>query len=140
MSFSIDDNVTSKLAGMSNKGNSIRNKALRAGKDIVVDNLEANTPYENSSDRSWKGQREMDKIKGHKTIFKHMRDDIVYSGVDQKGGLKVGFGKDTYWRVHFVELGTMNISANPFIERTLKSSESAYKSVVEDTVRKELDL
>ena len=140
MSFSIDDNITSKLACLSNKGNSIRNKALRAGKDIVVDNLEANTPYENSSDRSWKGQREMDKIKGHKTIFNHMKDDIVYSGVNQKGGLKVGFGKDTYWRVHFVELGTMNMSANPFIERTLKSSESAYKSAVEDTVRKELDL
>jgi len=140
MSFSLDEDVTSKLASLGNKGNTIRNKSLRAGKEIIVSNLESNTPYEDKSDRSWKGQREMDRIKGHKTVFKHMKDDIVYSGVDQKGGLKVGFGKDTYWRVHFVELGTDNMSANPFIERTLKDSEDEYKSTVENTVREELGM
>ncbi|WP_125711765.1 HK97-gp10 family putative phage morphogenesis protein [Companilactobacillus kedongensis] len=140
MSFNISDDVTSKLSSLGNKGNTIRNKSLRAGRDIVVNNLENNTPYENSSDRSWKGQREMDKVSGHKTVFKHMKDDIVYSGVDSQGAVKVGFGKDTFWRVHFVELGTIHQAANPFIESTLKDSESEYKQVIEETARNELGL
>ena len=50
----------------------------------------------------------MDKKTGKKTTFKHMKDDIQVSGVDQYGHVNVGFGEDTYWRVHFVELGTVN--------------------------------
>jgi len=140
MSFSLNEDVTSKLSALGNKGKIIRNKSLRAGRDLVIEKLEANTPYENQSDRSWKGQREMDKITGHKTTFKHMKDDIVYSGVDQTGAVKIGFGKDTYWRVHFVELGTINQPARPFISDTLSDSRDGYKSLIEKTVREELGI
>jgi len=140
MSFSVDEDVTSNLSSLGRKGKTIRNKALRAGRDLVVHNLEANTPYENQSDRSWKGQREMDKITGHKTTFKHLKDDIVYSGIDQTGAVKVGFGPDTYWRVHFVELGTINQAPQPFISNTLNQSQEEYKDIIEKTVREELGL
>jgi HK97 gp10 family phage protein len=140
VSFSLDENITSNLSSLGRKGKTIRNKALRAGRDVVVDNLEKNTPYENQSDRSWKAQREMDKRTGHKTTFKHLKDDIVYSNVDTTGAVKVGFGEDTYWRVHFVELGTINQAPKPFISNTLTQSEEAYKNTLEKTVREELGL
>lgn len=140
MSFSLNEDVTSNLSALGQKGTKIRNKALRAGQEVVVHNLEANTPYENQSDRSWKAQREMDKRTGHKTTFKHLKDDIVYSGVNQTGATQVGFGKDTYWRVHFVQLGTINQPPQPFISNTLNQSEEEYKDVVEKVVREELNL
>jgi len=140
MSFSLDEDVTANLSSLGRKGKIIRNKALRVGRDVVIQNLESNTPYENQSDRSWKAQREMDKRTGHKTTFKHLKDDIVYSGVDQTGAIKVGFGKDTYWRAHFVELGTINQAPQPFISNTLNQSQEEYKNVLEKTVREELNL
>lgn len=140
MSFSLNEDITSSLSSLGRKGTTVRNKALRAGRDLVVKRLEENTPYENQSDRSWKAQREMDKRTGHKTTFKHLKDDIVYSGVDQTGAVKIGFGKDTYWRVHFVELGTINQAPKPFISTALQQSEEDYKNTLEKTVRKELGL
>lgn len=140
MSFSLNEDITSSLSSLGRKGTTVRNKALRAGRDLVVKRLEENTPYENQSDRSWKAQREMDKRIGHKTTFKHLKDDIVYSGVDQTGAVKIGFGKDTYWRAHFVELGTINQAPKPFISTALQQSEEDYKNTLEKTVRKELGL
>lgn len=140
MSFSLNEDITSSLSSLGRKGTTVRNKALRAGRDLVVKRLEENTPYENQSDRSWKAQREMDKRTGHKTTFKHLKDDIVYSGVDQTGAVKIGFGKDTYWRAHFVELGTINQAPKPFISTALQQSEEDYKNTLEKTVRKELGL
>lgn len=140
MSFSLDEDVTSNLSTLGKKGKTIRNKALRAGREVLIHNLEENTPYENQSDRSWKGQREMDRITGHKTTFKHLKDDIVYSGIDQTGAIKIGFGKDTYWRVHFVELGTKRQAPNPFITNTLNQSQEQYRNIIEKTVREELGL
>jgi len=140
MSFSLDEDVTSNLSSLGQKGKLIRNKALRNGREVVVQNLEQNTPYENQSDRSWKAQREMDKRTGHKTTFKHLKDDIVYSGVNQTGAIQVGFGKDTYWRAHFVELGTINQAPQPFISNTLNQSEGEYKDALEKTIREELGL
>lgn len=140
MSFSLNEDITSSLSSLGRKGTTVRNKALRAGRDLVVKRLEENTPYENQSDRSWKAQREMDKRTGHKKTFKHLKDDIVYSGVDQTGAVKIGFGKDTYWRAHFVELGTINQAPKPFISTALQQSEEDYKNTLEKTVRKELGL
>ena len=69
-----------------------------------------------------------------------MKDDIQVSGVDQYGHVNVGFGEDTYWRVHFVELGTVNQKANPFIERAIDSSREEYESKISSVIRSELGL
>lgn len=140
MSFSIDDNITSELQKLGNKAKRISNKAVRESAPIFAEELKAQTPYENVSDRSWKAQRQMDKITGKKSTFKHMKDDIQVSGVDQFGHVNVGFGEDTYWRVHFVELGTVNQKANPFIERAIDASREEYENKISSVIRSELGL
>lgn len=140
MSFTIDDNITVELQKIGNKAERITNKAVRESAPIFAEELKAQTPYENVSDRSWKAQRKMDKITGKKSTFKHMKDDIQVSGVDQFGHVNVGFGEDTYWRVHFVELGTVNQKANPFIERAIDASREEYESKISSVIRSELGL
>lgn len=140
MSFTIDDNITVELQKIGNKAKRITNKAVRESAPIFAKELKAQTPYENVSDRSWKAQRKMDKITGKKSTFKHMKDDIQVSGVDQFGHVNVGFGEDTYWRVHFVELGTVNQKANPFIERAIDTSREEYESKISSVIRSELGL
>ncbi|OQR15233.1 HK97-gp10 family putative phage morphogenesis protein [Ligilactobacillus salivarius] len=140
MSFTIDDNITVELQKIGNKAKRITNKAVRESAPIFSEELKAQTPYENVSDRSWKAQRKMDKITGKKSTFKHMKDDIQVSGVDQFGHVNVGFGEDTYWRVHFVELGTVNQKANPFIERAIDASREEYESKISSVIRSELGL
>lgn len=140
MSFTIDDNITVELQKIGNKAKRITNKAVRESAPIFSEELKAQTPYENVSDRSWKAQRKMDKITGKKSTFKHMKDDIQVSGVDQFGHVNVGFGEDTYWRVHFVELGTVNQKANPFIERAISASREEYESKISSVIRSELGL
>ena len=140
MSFTIDDNITVELQKIGNKAKRITNKAVRESAPIFAEELKAQTPYENVSDRSWKAQRKMDKITGKKSTFKHMKDDIQVSGVDQFGHVNVGFGEDTYWRVHFVVLGTVNQKANPFIERAINYSREEYESKISSVIRSELGL
>lgn len=140
MSFSIDDNITSELQKLGNKAKRISNKAVRESAPIFAEELKAQTPYENVSDRSWKAQRQMDKKTGKKTTFKHMKDDIQVSGIDQYGHVNVGFGEDTYWRVHFIELGTVNQKPNPFIERTVEETKDDYLNKMSSIIRSELGL
>lgn len=140
MSFTIDDNITVELKRLGEKGSRISRKAVRKAVPVFEEALRKNTPYETVSDRSWKAQRKMDKITGKKSTFKHMKDDIQVSGVDQFGHVNVGFGKDTYWRVHFVELGTLNQKPNPFIERTVEETKSDYLDKTSSIIRSELGL
>ena len=140
MSFSIDDNITSELQKLGNKAKRISNKAVRESAPIFAEELKAQTPYENVSDRSWKAQTQMDKKTGKKTTFKHMKDDIQLSGIDQYGHVNVGFGEDTYWRVHFIELGTVNQKPNPFIERTVEETKDDYLDKMSSIIRSELGL
>lgn len=140
MSYSINDSITQGLQSLGSKMNTVRNGALRSGRDYFAEELQKNTPLENVSDRSWKAQREMDKIHKTHTVLKHMRDDIVYSGVDQFGNTHVGFGKDTYWRVHFVELGTIHQHAQPFISNTVAMTKDGYQQIVKNELKKGLGL
>lgn len=140
MSYSINENVTEAIQALGSRSKRVTNKSLRAGRDYIVEQLQANTPYENRSDRSWKAQREQDRLYHTHTQFKHLRDDIVYSGVDQFGHIKIGFGKDTYWRAHFVELGTIYQPARPFIATTIDETREGYQEVVANELRKELGL
>ncbi len=139
-SFKIDENITVKLQELGNKANRITRKAVRESAPGFAEILKANTPYESIADRSWKAQRRMDRLTGKKSKFKHMRDDVQFSGVTQTGQVNVGFGKDTYWRVHFVELGTVNQKANPFIERAIEAGTGPYTESVSNIIRSELGL
>lgn len=139
-SFSIDENITVELKKLGEKGSRISRKAVRKAIPIFEEALKKNTPYETVSDRSWKAQRQMDEKTGKKSEFKHMRDDIQLSGIDQYGHVNVGFGEDTYWRVHFIELGTVNQKPNPFIERTVEETKDDYLDKMSSIIRSELGL
>lgn len=138
--FDIDENITAALQEFGVKAKRIQNKALRGAAPTVASAIEAKAPYETTSDRSWKAQREMDKLKGKKTEFKHLKDDVVVSGIDQFGHINIGFGKDTYWRVHFVELGTVNFPAKPFISPAMEDSKESFMQTLQNNLREGLNL
>lgn len=59
-----------------------------------------------------------DKVAVSTIDHKHIRDDIRVSNVRRGDGIRyitVGPGKETAWRARFLEDGTRNMSAQPFI-------------------------
>lgn len=80
-------------------------KAIREGADAFAEELRGETPV-------WSGE---------KADPKHMRDDIRATGVrDVDGELeaKVGYGKETGYRVHFPNSGTSRQDPQHFVEET----------------------
>lgn len=72
-----------------------------------------------------------------------MKDDVVISGVDTFGQIKVGYSKETEWRAKFVEFGTMGgsrIAPQGFIQRTEEESRSEAMSVMANEIKKGLGL
>lgn len=132
----IDQNLK-KLALANEK---VRFTAEKAAALFVAEALQHNTPYEDeNSTRSWHAQRQMDKKNGTTTAFKHLREDVTV-GKGKDGTYSVGFGHDTYWRAHFVELGTANQRANPFIEKTMDETVEGVRLIMETAIKKGLDL
>lgn len=140
--MTITDTVTDALKKMGVEGDKIAKKAIQKSAPIVYDAIKAEAPYENKSDRSWKAQREMDKMKGKKTVFKHLKDDMVLTKPTVTGEVNIGWAEDTYWRVHFVELGTVHQKSSKihFIENTVAKEELAYLNAVEMNLRSGLGL
>lgn len=140
MSFEMDDDIEQGLVSLGEKARRLENKAVREGARVFAEDLKKNTPYETASDRSWKAQRDMDKLNGRTSVFKHLRDDIQVSGIDHVGHVNVGFGKDTYWRAHFVEMGTINQRPQGFIQRTIVESDENVNQAMSDVLKKGLGL
>jgi len=114
-------------------------KATKAGAVIVAAALKVNTPYEDKSDRKWKQQRQYDAQNGQSREFKHLRDDIVISPPDALGDIEVKFGKDTAWRSHFVNDGTIHQAPQHFVEKTVEETRIAVKETMERAILKEIN-
>lgn len=118
MSIKIDtSSIDRALKNMGSQEKKVRNKALKKAGNKLASRLRDNTPID---------PRDNNK--------KHMKDDIVVSGVDQYGEVTIGFGKETYWRAHFVELGTIKQRPQHFIENT----EQEMRDKVMEIIREEL--
>mgnify|MGYP000932374966 FL=1 len=118
MSIKIDtSSIDRALRNMGSQEKKARNAALKKAGNKLASRLRDNTP--------------IDPRDGNK---KHMKDDIVVSGVDQYGEVTVGFGEETYWRAHFVELGTIKQRPQHFIENT----EQEMRDKVMEIIREEL--
>lgn len=118
MSIKIDtSSIDQALRNMGSQEKKVRNKALKKAGNEIASRLRDNTPID---------PRDSNK--------KHMKDDIVVSGVDQYGEVTVGFGKETYWRARFVELGTIKQRPQHFIENT----EQEMRDKVMEIIREEL--
>lgn len=118
MSIKIDtSSIDRALKNMGSQEKKVRNKALKKAGNELASRLRDNTPID---------PRDSNK--------KHMKDDIVVSDVDQYGEVTIGFGKETYWRAHFVELGTIKQRPQHFIENT----EQEMRDKVMEIIREEL--
>lgn len=108
----------------------VRRKAGKIAGQNLGEALARNTPRgEKSGDRSWTAQRKLDKIKGTKTSFKALADDVTVGPVGEDGMLNVGYGKNTYWRAHFPNMGTEYQAGQHFVEKT---AETELESVMQD--------
>jgi len=124
MGVEIDTSSIDKaLKQMAGKEKRVRNRALKQGAQAVADRLRQNTPKDKEDNNE-----------------KHMQDDIVVSGIDQYGDIKIGYGKETAWRVHFTEMGTIKQRPQGFIQRTEEEMKEEFIRIVETEIRKGLGL
>lgn len=108
---------------MTKKERTVRNRALKTAAKAVAEKLKENTPIDPNDNNET-----------------HMKNDIAISGVNQYGEIKVGYGKETYWRAHFVELGTIKQRPQHFIERTEEEARDEFLKIVQEELRKGLGL
>lgn len=108
--------IESNLRKLAIKERKARNKALEKLTEAVANQLERNTPP------------------GANHSGKHMKNDVQISKPDEDGHITVGFGKETSWRVHFVEMGTIKQPPQGFVQQT----EDQMKRRVLDIIRSEL--
>jgi len=124
MSIKIDtSSIDRALKNMDNQGKKARDKALKKAGNEIANRLKDNTPVD---------PRDRNK--------KHMKDDIVVSGVDQYGEVTIGFGKETYWRARFVELGTIKQRPQHFIENTEQEMRDKVMEIIKEELAKGLGL
>ncbi|WP_301170434.1 MULTISPECIES: HK97-gp10 family putative phage morphogenesis protein [Brevibacillus] len=72
---------------------------------------------------------------------RHTRDNITVSGIRRKDGLKyvlIGPNKKVSWRAHFIEFGTSNQSAQPFIEPAFREKKDEALQILAEELRKGL--
>lgn len=124
MGLDIDTSSIDKaLKQMAGKEKRVRNKALKKAGEAIADRLRENTPIDTTDGNE-----------------KHMKDDIVISNVDQYGEIKIGYGHETYWRVHFTEMGTIKQRPQHFIERTEQEMQEEVMRIIQEELRKGLGL
>ncbi|MEZ0117817.1 UNVERIFIED_ORG: HK97 gp10 family phage protein [Heyndrickxia coagulans] len=124
MGLDIDTTGIDKaLKDMGKREKRARNTALKKAGEALADRLRQNTPIDND-----------DKNK------MHLKDDIIVSNVDKYGEIKVGFGHETYWRAHFVELGTIKQRPQHFIEQTEQEMQDKIMEIIQKELMKGLGL
>ncbi|WP_025726784.1 HK97-gp10 family putative phage morphogenesis protein [Heyndrickxia ginsengihumi] len=124
MGVEIDTSSIDKaLKQMAGKEKRVRNRALKQGANTLAARLRENTPVDDNDNNE-----------------KHMRDGIVVSGVNADGEIQVGYDKETYWRVHFSELGTIKQRPQGFIQRTEEEMKNEFFKTVQDELKKGLGL
>lgn len=94
------EELLNKLSQISNNVDGVIDKALKEAGNNVKD--------------------EMQKLVRVSDInHTHIKDDIQISEIKGEGKgkyIEIGPGKETSWRSHFLEFGTVKMSANPFVE------------------------
>lgn len=115
------DSIDLALKQLAGKQKKVRNKALEVASQAFADKLKENTP-----------------IYSDDTV--HMRDDIRISKIDANGEIFIGFGKETSWRVHFVEIGTIKQKPQAFMQRTEREMKNTIKNIIEKEIKKGLGL
>ena len=114
------DNLVKKLEELGRKGSRIENAALKKAGERVKDAIQEETPVRTGE----------------------LKRSIAVSGVRTKEGVKhveVSPGKDGWYGV-FVEFGTVNQSANPFMSRGYEKSKEDAMAIIAEEIKKGLGL
>lgn len=105
-----------KLANQSD----LYTKSQMKGAKYIADKLAANTPI------------------GEESNGVLLSEDVKYQDVD--GISMIGYGKKTYYRAHFAEVGTDNQSGQHFIEKTMLEESKNTMDIVMQNIKKGLKL
>ena len=120
--FEVDgmENLLNELDKLGQKGSRIENKALKEAGNIVKESIIKEVPVRTGK----------------------LKENITVSNVKSKDGVKkveVGPGKDEYYAA-FLEFGTTNMNANPFISRGYENSREEAEKVIVEEIKKGLGL
>lgn len=120
--FEVDgmENLLNELDKLGQKGSRIENKALKEAGNIVKESIIKEVPVRTGK----------------------LKENITVSNVKSKDGVKkveVGPGKDEYYAA-FLEFGTTNMNANPFISRGYENSKEEAEKVIVEEIKKGLGL
>lgn len=121
MNFEIEglNELLTRLNSLGEQADEIKEKALKAGAEIIRDEIERNTPVSN---------RRGDHAKDH-IVVGEMKDDAVEIGPDKK-----------HFYLKYAELGTSKQPAQGFMERSFNSAKGEAQSKVAEVIREELGL
>lgn len=120
--FEVDgmENLLNEIEKLGQKGSRIENSALKEAGTIVKESIIKEVPVRTGK----------------------LKENITVSNVKSKDGVKkveVGPGKDEYYAA-FLEFGTTNMNANPFISRGYENSKEEAEKVIVEEIKKGLGL
>lgn len=105
----------------------VEKKATQKAGKVIAEKLKANTPR---SDITASG-------------YKHLQDNIKISSLKEDENLDkyrgVGFGKSQY-KADWLEFGTSKMQGTNFITNTMQETKSDVKNVINEVLKKELNL
>lgn len=131
--------IQKKLAELGRKGQRIENQALSAGAEIVRDKISEEAPRSNQPRQPAPGTQRW-------RTGEHAADHITASKIKKVDGLKVvevGISpgdNSEYFYLKFHEYGTAKMPPNPFMERSLKLSQTKAREAISGVFKKELGL
>jgi HK97 gp10 family phage protein len=141
-SFEFDDGfarIQNILSGLGKKANTVENKAIAAGAEIVRKSISDEAP------RSDQSRKPAPPTQTWRT-GEHAADHITASkvkNVDYTKVVEVGISRgdnSEYFYLKFHEFGTAKMPPNPFIERALTQSKDKAKEAIKDVFKEELGL
>jgi HK97 gp10 family phage protein len=126
-----DTGVEDSLANLALRVPKARDKALREGAIQFAEELEAVTPVgpPRSPTKYGKGSKDY--------ATTHMKDDVKYQK-SRDGRYMVGYGKDTGWRAHFINDGTIYITPTFFFDKVVSAKLGQSYETVARVLKEEL--
>lgn len=140
-SFEVDgiEAIQKRILELGRKGQTIENKALRAGAEIVRQKISEEAPRSNQPRQPSPGTQRW-------RTGEHAADHITASKVKKVDGFKiveVGISRadnSEYFYLKFHEYGTEKMPPRPFLDRSLKLSRDKARAVIRTVYKKELGL
>lgn len=118
------DKIRKRINELGRKGSRIQNAAIKQGGQILADTMYKEVSVSDIN-------------------HTHIRDDIVVSEVKRIKGIphvQVGPSKETAWRAHFLEFGTVYMPPNPFMLRSVRLSKESVQAKLRSELKRGLEL